>query len=408
MTDLIVRSQNLMRQYAEIQLLDNSECTTDGHREIIRKSSHSCVSQRDIQRVFTIYEWFMKFYENYRIRTGNEDHHRRAVLVAIGIVYYMRLDIHFREKYKTNIDSVSIANKLKFSKAFNEEVDFFIKKMHLPVGTANTIALKENILATIVCTQTHTPLIIVGEPGSSKTFSFNQTVLNLKGQESESEFFQVFFHSLDPHFYQCSYHTTSNEIETVFSRAINRQRSHLQFGLPTYCVVFMDEAGLPEESHESLKVLHQHLDRKEVSFVAITNHALDAAKTNRAISLFRPKATQSELKILVKGCLCATDSVPESKHADVIKFCQPYLKCMKNEWFSHLFGLRDFHHFIIFLRRNASESEETLSFSNIVHALMRNFSGSEKFDEICNTFMSEVEIIDSPKCEMKKLHSGCF
>lgn len=56
----------------------------------------------------------------------------------------------------------------------------------------------------------------------------------------------------------------------------------------TCAVVFMDEAGLPEDSHESLKALHYFLDHPQVSFVAITNRILDAAKTNRAISLFRP------------------------------------------------------------------------------------------------------------------------
>ena len=50
----------------------------------------------------------------------------------------------------------------------------------------------------------------------------------------------------------------------------------------------MDEAGLPEDSHESLKALHYFLDSPKVAFVAITNRVLDAAKTNRAISLFRP------------------------------------------------------------------------------------------------------------------------
>lgn len=135
------------------------------------------------------------------------------------------------------------------------------------------------------------PLILVGAPGSSKTLSFNLAIANLKGQESKVKLFRdtKTFRSLDPHFYQCSRRTTSNEIQTVFSRAVNRQRSHSRFSLPIYCVVFMDEAGLPEESHESLKVLHYYLDRQEVSFVAITNHVLDAAKTNRAVSLFRPR-----------------------------------------------------------------------------------------------------------------------
>ena len=95
-----------------------------------------------------------------------------------------------------------------------------------------------------MCTVTHTPLIIVGAPGSSKTLSFNLAITNLKGSESKMDFFREvkLFPSLDPHFYQCSRRTTSNEINTVFLRAINRQRTHAQYSLPIYCVVFMDEA----------------------------------------------------------------------------------------------------------------------------------------------------------------------
>ena len=48
----------------------------------------------------------------------------------------------------------------------------------------------------------------------------------------------------------------------------------------------MDEADLPEEEKESLKVLHYYLEghmsiKAKVGFVAITNHVLDAAKSNR-------------------------------------------------------------------------------------------------------------------------------
>ena len=187
--------------------------------------------------------------------------------------------------------------------AFTDELDRYIDQVELPTGIAKTEALKENFFATIICTVTRTPLIIVGAPGSSKTLSFNLVISNLKGEESIKEHFRntYLFKSLDPHFYQCSHHTTSNEIQTVFSRAINRQRNHIKFKLPICCVVFMDEAGLPEESHESLKVLHYYLDRQEVSFVAITNHILDAAKTNRAVCLFRPDASEEELKTLVKA-----------------------------------------------------------------------------------------------------------
>ena len=64
-------------------------------------------------------------------------------------------------------------------------MDFYADKLILPTGIAKTEALKENLFATIVCTVTKTPLIIVGAPGSSKTLSFNLTISNLMGPESE-------------------------------------------------------------------------------------------------------------------------------------------------------------------------------------------------------------------------------
>ena len=279
--------------------------------------------------------------------------------------------------------------------ALNDELDWYIQQVELPTGIARTRALKENLFATIVCTVTHTPLIIVGAPGSSKTLSFNLAIANLKGQESKMKHFRdtTVFRSLDPHFYQCSRRTTSNEIQIVFSRAINRQRSHSKFKLPIYCVVFMDEAGLPEESHESLKVLHYHLDKQEASFVAITNHILDAAKTNRAVSLFRPEASKEDLQTLAKGCLCTNpNSPPPELKKDlemIVQFCPAYSHLMTNPNFSQYFGLRDFIHFVSYLRRHRNQM---LNPQLVMEALERNFNGSDHFDQICNTFLSKVRV----------------
>ena len=180
----------------------------------------------------------------------------------------------------------------------------------------------------------------------------------------------------------------------MFSRAINRQRSHNKFNLPIYCVVFMDEAGLPEDSHESLKVLHYHLDRQEVSFVAITNHILDAAKTNRAVSLFRPEASKEDLEHLAKGCLCTTpDNPPPELKKDletIVRFCPAYSNLMTKPDFSQFFGLRDFIHFVSYLRRHR---DQMLTSQLVMEALERNFNGSDSFDEICSTFLNKVKAV---------------
>ena len=333
---------------------------------------------------------------------GNDEKNlsRRAVMVSLGIVYYMRLNKEYRAKYEEVLNQkVKMPGEVNFSQAFNEELDFFCESIELPSGIAQTRALKENLFATILCTVTHTPLVIVGAPGSSKTLSFNLAIANLKGPESKRELFRDVgvFKSLDPHYYQCSRRTTSNEIQTVFSRAINRQRSHSKFSLPIYCVVLMDEAGLPEESHESLKVLHYHLDKQEVSFVAITNHVLDAAKTNRAVSLFRPEVSAEDLKTLAKGCLCPNpDHPPANLKQDlqtIVAFCPAYSELMEDSKFKRFFGLRDFIHFINYLRRRRTSG---INSQLVMEALERNFNGiywsnwQEAFKNIGLKFLQRV------------------
>ena len=391
LTDLIVNSQNLMRQYALEHL--KKKCGLEGQEACI--SSRSCVSQRDIQRVFTFYQWLMDIYQKHEPHSQRPDYSRRAVMVALAIVYYMRLNRTYRKDYQAFMDKERrLPNEVSFSQAFEEELNWYMEQVELPAGIARTQALKENLFATIVCTVTHTPLILVGAPGSSKTLSFNLAIANLKGQESKVRLFRdtATFRSLDPHFYQCSRRTTSNEIQIVFSRAVNRQRSHSRFSLPIYCVVFMDEAGLPEESHESLKVLHYHLDRQEVSFVAITNHVLDAAKTNRAVSLFRPEASREDLETLAKGCLCSTpDDPPPELRKDletIVQFCTPYSSLMERDpSFSQVFGLRDFIHFVNYLRRRRTQM---LTPQLVMEALERNFNGSDNFATISRAFLSVV------------------
>lgn len=393
LTDLVVRSQNLMRDYAHAQLksfdLPDFEASP---------RSRSCVSQRDIQRVITFYNWLTKMYGIYRPHGEDTDYSCRAVAMALGLVYYLRLDTKYRLMYQSAMDHETSLSRVTFSQAFNEELDWYMSHIHLPEGIARTQALKENIFACIVCTMTHTPLIIVGQPGSSKTLSFTLTLANLKGEESKVDVFRntTVFPSLDPHYYQCSRHTTSNEIHTVFSRAINRQREHIKVPLPIYCVVFMDEAGLPEERHESLKAMHYFLDKQEVSFVAISNHILDAAKTNRAVSLYRPVATQNELVTLAKGCLCPNpDNPPPELKKDleiIAKFCHPYETLMNDSQLKDFFGLRDFIHFISYLRR---KRHQMLSPQLVMEAVERNFNGveSSKFHQIRKLFLRAVSAV---------------
>ena len=84
----------------------------------------------------------------------------------------------------------------------------------------------------------------------------------------------------------------------------------------------MDEAGLPEEDKESLKVLHYLLEghmsiKAHVGFVAITNHVLDAAKSNRCFMLLRQEPDANEMLTITRGVLFDLKGISRVKDVDI-------------------------------------------------------------------------------------------
>lgn len=388
LTKLISWNQVVIREYATEEL--KRHLVDEGEAKLRAKS---CVSQRDIQRVFTLFEWILQLYEYSRLKSCSPDEcWYRAVLVASGIVYYLRLNSYNRQKYKDKLDLLArgYGSPITFTEAFQSEMDWMIESVDLPKGIAKTLALKENLFAVIICCVTKTPLIIEGAPGCSKTLSFHVAVSNLKGKVSEKHIFQhtSVFPSLAPCFYQCSRSTTSNEIRSVFHRAISRDQTNAKTSSEetSECsVVFMDEAGLPEEE---LKVLHHFLDTPEVSFVAITNSPLDVAKTNRALSVYRPETNDNDLETLAAERL----SHDHEHKYDIKGICNAYRCLMKMQEDQHeqFFGLRDFMYFLIHIRRHHESSAQA-----ILNALERNFNGKkpEQFKQLSAEFLMKVSSV---------------
>ena len=109
----------------------------------------------------------------------------RAVMVALGIVYYLRLDENARKRYKNELRKNLMGHRT-VEEALKDELNFYSKHLSIPRGIAKTQALLENVFCIIACCCTKTPLIIVGAPGSGKTLSFNLALTNIKGAESKS------------------------------------------------------------------------------------------------------------------------------------------------------------------------------------------------------------------------------
>ena len=153
--------------------------------------------------------------------------------------------------------------------------------------------------------------------------------------------------------------------------------------------------------------------RASVGFIAISNHVLDAAKSNRCVCLLRAEPDRSELCDISNGCLF--DTHERSKRAKLVsglpagievtigslidQLCQTYTELTNDEgrfdWFKHFFGLRDFIHALKYLRRTALSAERDgsrIAADHVVCALERNFNGVEpaKFEAVVRVFLENI------------------
>ena len=198
LTEPIVESQKRMREFSAEQL---RECGLSEEQAIV--SAKSSVSQRDIQRIFGFYKWLKKSHK--KLKKYEEDNEialkLRVLFVSLALVYYFRLNPKYRKLYaeemerltdrqlittfsslESHTSSGGMKRKLKFQECLQAELNWLVSKMVIPQRVARTEALKENLYAIVICAMTHSPLIIIGPPGSSKTLSFKITVDNLQGQ----------------------------------------------------------------------------------------------------------------------------------------------------------------------------------------------------------------------------------
>lgn len=338
------------------------------------KRANSSVSLRDILRVFKLFSFFNQasgpvadvFLPGVKTdcEAAARQRRHRAMLLALAVVYYLRLgsnasdlDQDFRRKFRTRLKGVCGQQDADVEGGLAKAMAALMKQTMLEPGIAQTRGLQENVFMVVVCVLAQVPLMIVGPPGSSKTLAVTIVAANARGQYSQTEFYKAAPH-LIPFHYQCSRRSTSLEIQAVFERAIERQSKadREKTGKGIRCFVFMDEAGLPEEERESLKVLHYYLEdhmsvAARVGFVAITNHLLDTAKVNRCATLTRTKPDHTELMNVARGCLGSEEerrqlvsTVPALDRNDnqiilsldgekglLDKLCETYDACMSDE-----------------------------------------------------------------------------
>jgi len=379
----------------------------------------SVVSLRDVARCVKLFGWFRKFlWDKNDVRGSHaqakiEGHElaTKAFVLALSHCYYFRLQDKELANVEEGADRESFRKRVSVvaNGVFRAEVEggrvlqadhwtwdeasydawlqmqmkWFIDACSpLPPGIAANVALTENMFMMIVCIVCTIPLIVVGNPGTSKTLAMTIICEKLNPYTKAPIFDVLGLPSILPFSYQCSRHSTADEILRRFVDA-KKAQDKANAGVGTGAnilntVVFLDEVGLAEESpHMPLKVLHKLLETPEVSFIGLSNWNLDPAKMNRAIYLVRPETKSRDL--------CSTASSIVGKHRVQLTqkmggLAEAYIQithqCSAIPNYADFFGLRDFYTFVKLLDRYLRDSKAAdLNQEDFNRAIFRCFGG---------------------------------
>uniref|UniRef100_A0A7S4IA45 RZ-type domain-containing protein n=1 Tax=Odontella aurita TaxID=265563 RepID=A0A7S4IA45_9STRA len=353
----------------------------------------SAVSLRDAARCVKVYSWWID-------RDASNCEPRSAAILAVALTYYFRL------KNTDENESMSTrAPRQELARAVNETSkrcfgntpsragfeDILLNFQHrvvsmlaIPEGIAKNAVLLENIFVVFACVQNRIPVIVVGEPGCSKTLSVQLIFKHSSALERAG------FAKMLPVPFQCSRLSTANAIAERFQFAVDFQMK--QASSDVLSVLCLDEVGLAEQSeHRPLKVLHRLLEHPEVSFIGLSNWQLDAAKMNRMVLHTCPKLSRSGLvrtavTIITEGRQNITESRWSSQMVgvNVVKdtvedIVDAYFCIVHDQPCQHFFGRRDLYSTLQQLARDDQLSCADIRVRNdaVVRVFERNFGGGD-------------------------------
>ena len=418
------------------------KCMIESHKFIREQEGLGSVSLRDAKRFILIYNWFgeslkerrkispalFRSSESLRISLKKSDsssssmelEHIEAVVLALAICYYTRLEnAKIRRIYlKIIAHVIKNCNQHVFShfsadfmltiiEGEQDEYLIRIKKSNnqdFMKGIAENPALKENLFTMLVCLMNRIPVIICGEPGCSKTLSFQLLLNSLRGLDSKDDYFKTLPRLL-VFTYQGSFQSTSEGILRVFDkaqRALEDQTSQDIDSRKIISVVFFDEMGLAELSKNNpLKVLHSLLEydadvtkedlKKRVGFVGISNWRLDTSKMSRVIFVARPQPTLDDLKYTADSIIKSFDHILYGFVQYTQLLVESYFEFKleledDHEEYQNFHGLRDFYSLIkeackYLIKQKLEQSDEDIvSHEEMIsdclnYSIERNFGG---------------------------------
>ncbi|CAM4568990.1 unnamed protein product [Lepidochelys olivacea] len=332
---------------------------------------------------------------------------QRSLVLAVGVCYYVSLES--RQDYLKEIAKCFSVPESLLQQEIVLCQEVFLDNLSVPKTTARNDALRENIFMMVICMDLRVPLFLVGKPGSSKSLSKTIAADAMQGRLSKTELFkrckQVQLVS-----FQCSPHSKPEGIISTFRQCAQFQRGQKLEEFAS--VVILDEIGLAEDSPEMpLKTLHPLLEDgcvddeapepyKKVGFVGISNWALDPAKMNRGLLVFRTDLNKDELVKTAKG-ICA-----DEMHVIKIEHLFPpladfYCEVLKKQSME-FFGLRDFYSLIKMILSYAKNKSISQEEKLISKAILRNFGGFKDMNPL-ELFRKYSPI--SPTSNLETIHT---
>jgi len=405
--------EGLLRNYQEPYSTHLKEAIMIGQNQLrVAKQSRIHVSMRDIVRAIDLYTFFIKnscgqslVTCGSNINMNEKQKHWVSLILSMSLTYYIRFipgpdRDKMAKEFQFFLDRKVEIFDSTFLQIFKDRYLSLCKYTTLPTGVALTESLMLNIFCTVVSINCGIPLCIVGPPGCSKTLSFTIVIDNMNKADKSQPY--CFMPEGKPFRYQCTPHTTDNEVKSKFKQAINRQRA-IQSNLST-CVLFLDEASLIDEEKSPLKVMHKYLDKftkrddpkDNIGIIILSNKILDAAKTNRAMLLIHPETiTNEDERSLVMGCLfnkTDKESLDEKEKKIVSRLCRSYEKVNKYAP-KGFFHQRDFVYFLKQLNKEHFQKRIDLPLA-LLNCLERNFGGipHSNFKELAKEFFEYLRL----------------
>ncbi|GES94832.1 hypothetical protein GLOIN_2v1878676 [Rhizophagus clarus] len=349
-------------------------------QKFIRKVEEQySVSLRDVKRVIELVKFF---YNSLNNRPAYKKEHKypsdgnpllinRSYVLALSICYHSRLrEQDLRKQYRYEISQIFQTHEIFmeeeiFIEIVQEEQEDYINRMQIPNNVVKNEALLEYILVMTVCILTKIPIFVIGETGSSKSLALHLISSNLRGLESNDDYFKS-LPKVHVVAYLYSPNSTSDGIAKIFEKANKYQEMNPDI----INVILLDNVG--SNSLNSLKLLHTLLEPiypetgPTVSFVGLSNSQLDISKSSRAILVQRPKHDLNDLvNINTKFLEFNQSEASESLAKAYLDYKQ------HNQALPNFYGLGDYYALLKMF------SSSKLTPESIQIALARNFGGIE-------------------------------